>query len=178
MSELVSCDIQEAAVTPRPASELSGLGRQKTLLGPLAARRCSNYEAVYLGEPDFLSLEKGKPEKRPSELLPLLRESLSELDFRENTAQCAHVTDGETKVWKGRGTRPGACSEPGAEEREREREAWLEGSGEISVDFWVTFDKSTRKRTGLWKVERHGFLSPTLSPYKLGLQSRSRTFPA
>lgn len=124
MSELDSCDIQEAAVTPRPASELSGLGRQKTLLGPLAARRCSNYEAVYLGKPDLLSLENGKPEKRPSELLSLLRKSLSELDFRENTAQCAHVTDGETKVWKGIGTQPGACSESGAEEREIERHGW------------------------------------------------------
>lgn len=32
---------------PRLASELSGLGREKTLPGPLAAR-CSNCGAVYL----------------------------------------------------------------------------------------------------------------------------------
>lgn len=50
LSEPDSCDIHEAAVTPRPAFELSRLGREKTLPGPLAARRCSNCEAMYLRE--------------------------------------------------------------------------------------------------------------------------------
>lgn len=49
LSELDSCDIHKAAVTPKPASELSGLGREKTFPGSVAARRCSNYGAVLVG---------------------------------------------------------------------------------------------------------------------------------
>lgn len=79
LSEPDSRDIREAAVTPRPASELSGLGKETSLPGSLADRRYSNTGTVCLGEPGLPSLGNGEPEERPLKFPSASRKSWSEL---------------------------------------------------------------------------------------------------
>lgn len=137
LSELDSHDIHEAAADSK-ASEPSGLGREKRLPGPWQ-QECSDCRAEW-GAGSLRDFGSGGAGKTLS-ISSVLRQSWS-----ENATQCVHLADGETEASKGAVTQRSMA---------RDR-VW--GALVKPHSFQIQFNRSIRKRTGIWEVEKSIYL--------------------